>query len=152
MGRSFPAFVYNYTHGGNGDSPFGGGNGDRPTHGGNGDRPTHRGNGDTRGACRIHDDQKIVEKVISNGVKKKFGEKTVRSTLDPDGQMNTWPRTTCSHFELDRECVVSCPDLYLESVHVHNMTFDPKIISFPCLLKIRPANPSNKKLNLSGLM
>jgi len=32
------------------------------------------------------------------------------------------------------------------------MTFDPKIKNFPYNPKIRPANPSNKKLNWSGLM
>ena len=72
---------------------------------------------------------------------KHFGEETVRSTLDPDGQMNTqpWTWTTWSgHFE-----------------HAHDgltiMTFHPKIKIFPYNPKIRPANPSNKKLNCSGL-
>ena len=66
--------------------------------------------------------RKRSSKVISSGVKKLFGEETVRSTLDPDGQMNTrpWTRTTWSgHFERahDGGRII--------------MTFDPKIKIFP---------------------
>ncbi len=44
-----------------------------------------------------HGQEEVSEGNVQR-TKEKFGEETVRYTLDPDGEVNTWPRTT-RHFE-----------------------------------------------------